>query len=81
MGEDNKDKSLYAAPKQEPIKEDETLITGAEALMRSLQAEGVKTIFGYPGCYQYPYGCCRCHDGFHTDGRYCRTGWYNGVGN
>ena len=24
-------------------------ITGAEALMRSLQAEGVKTIFGYPG--------------------------------
>ena len=41
MGEDNKDKSLYAAPKQEPIKEDETLITGAEALMRSLQAEGV----------------------------------------
>ena len=49
MGEDNKDKSLYAAPKQEPIKEDETLITGAEALMRSLQAEGVKTIFGYPG--------------------------------
>ena len=25
------------------------MITGAEALMRSLQAEGVKTIFGYPG--------------------------------
>ena len=25
------------------------IITGAEALMRSLQAEGVKTIFGYPG--------------------------------
>ena len=24
-------------------------ITGAEALMRSLQNEGVKTIFGYPG--------------------------------
>lgn len=24
-------------------------ITGAEALMRSLQAEGVDTIFGYPG--------------------------------
>ena len=24
-------------------------ITGAEALMRSLEAEGVKTIFGYPG--------------------------------
>ena len=25
------------------------VISGAEALMRSLQAEGVKTIFGYPG--------------------------------
>ncbi len=25
------------------------LITGAEALMRSLKNEGVKTIFGYPG--------------------------------
>ena len=25
------------------------IITGAEALMRSLQNEGVKTIFGYPG--------------------------------
>ena len=24
-------------------------ITGREALMRALQAEGVKTIFGYPG--------------------------------
>lgn len=24
-------------------------ITGAEALMRALQAENVKTIFGYPG--------------------------------
>ncbi|MBQ8988343.1 MAG: acetolactate synthase large subunit, partial [Prevotella sp.] len=24
-------------------------ITGSEALMRALQAEGVKTIFGYPG--------------------------------
>ena len=24
-------------------------ITGAEALMRALQNEGVKTIFGYPG--------------------------------
>lgn len=27
----------------------EELISGAEALMRSLQAEGVSTIFGYPG--------------------------------
>ena len=25
------------------------VITGAEALMRALKAEGVKTIFGYPG--------------------------------
>ena len=25
------------------------MITGSEALMRSLEAEGVKTIFGYPG--------------------------------
>ena len=25
------------------------IITGAEALMRALKAEGVKTIFGYPG--------------------------------
>ena len=24
-------------------------ITGSEALMKALQAEGVKTIFGYPG--------------------------------
>ena len=24
-------------------------ITGAKALMRALKAEGVKTIFGYPG--------------------------------
>ena len=27
----------------------EALITGAEALMRSLEHQGVKTIFGYPG--------------------------------
>ena len=25
------------------------IITGSEALMKSLEAEGVKTIFGYPG--------------------------------
>lgn len=25
------------------------IITGAEALMRALKEEGVKTIFGYPG--------------------------------
>ena len=27
----------------------EEIITGAEALMRALRDEGVKTIFGYPG--------------------------------
>ena len=27
----------------------EAIITGAEALMRALKEEGVKTIFGYPG--------------------------------
>ena len=27
----------------------ENLITGAEALMRSLKHQGVETIFGYPG--------------------------------
>lgn len=41
------------------------IITGSEALMRSLEAEGVKTIFGYPGgaimpvydaLYDYTYG-------------------------
>ena len=29
--------------------EQKTVITGSEALMRALQAEGVETIFGYPG--------------------------------
>ena len=29
--------------------EPKTIITGSEALMRALQAEGVETIFGYPG--------------------------------
>ena len=37
----------------------ENLITGAEALMRSLEHQGVKTIFGYPGAascrYLMPY--------------------------
>lgn len=28
---------------------DKELITGAEALMRSLEHQGVKTLFGYPG--------------------------------
>ena len=27
----------------------DNMITGAEALMRSLEHEGVKTLFGYPG--------------------------------
>ncbi len=31
------------------LNEAKELITGREALMRALQAEGVKTIFGYPG--------------------------------
>ena len=46
-------------------------ITGAEALMRALQAEGVKTIFGYPGgaimpvydaLYDYTRGEKKCFD-------------------
>ena len=28
---------------------EKTKISGAEALMRSLENEGVKTLFGYPG--------------------------------
>ena len=46
-------------------------ITGAKALMRALQAEGVKTIFGYPGgsimptydaLYDYTRGDNKCFD-------------------
>ena len=46
-------------------------ITGAKALMRALQAEGVKTIFGYPGgaimpvydaLYDYTRGENKCFD-------------------
>ena len=46
-------------------------ITGSEALMRALQAEGVKTIFGYPGgaimpvydsLYDYTRGEKKCFD-------------------
>ncbi|MBQ9651635.1 MAG: thiamine pyrophosphate-binding protein, partial [Prevotella sp.] len=46
-------------------------ITGAQALMRALQAEGVKTIFGYPGgsimpvydaLYDYTRGEKKCFD-------------------
>jgi acetolactate synthase-1/2/3 large subunit len=46
-------------------------ITGAKALMRALQAEGVKTIFGYPGgsimptydaLYDYTRGEKKCFD-------------------
>lgn len=46
-------------------------ITGAKALMRALQAEGVKTIFGYPGgaimpvydaLYDYTQGEQKCFD-------------------
>ena len=47
------------------------LITGSVALMRALQAEGVKTIFGYPGgsimpvydaLYDYTRGANKCFD-------------------
>ncbi len=47
------------------------IITGAEALMRALKAEGVKTIFGYPGgaimpvfdaLYDYTRGEKKCFD-------------------
>ena len=50
---------------------DKEVITGAEALMRSLKAEGVKTIFGYPGgsimpvfdaLYTYTRGDKKCFD-------------------
>jgi len=34
---------------QTRLNDEKELITGREALMRALQAEGVKTIFGYPG--------------------------------
>ena len=46
-------------------------ITGSKALMRALQAEGVKTIFGYPGgsimpvydsLYDYTRGLKKCFD-------------------
>ena len=46
-------------------------ITGAKALMRALKAEGVKTIFGYPGgsimptydaLYDYTRGEKKCFD-------------------
>ena len=46
-------------------------ITGSKALMRALQAEGVKTIFGYPGgtimpvydaLYDYTRGEKKCFD-------------------
>ena len=46
-------------------------ITGAKALMRALQAEGVKTIFGYPGgsimptydaLFDYTRGEKKCFD-------------------
>ena len=46
-------------------------ITGSKALMRALQAEGVKTIFGYPGgsimpvydaLFDYTRGEKKCFD-------------------
>ncbi|RIV22156.1 biosynthetic-type acetolactate synthase large subunit [Fibrisoma montanum] len=41
--------TVSVVPEKETITEEVKLITGSEALMRSLVAEGVETIFGYPG--------------------------------
>ncbi|CCH56745.1 acetolactate synthase, large subunit, biosynthetic type [Fibrisoma limi BUZ 3] len=41
--------TVSVVPEKETITEEVKLITGSEALMRSLVAEGVDTIFGYPG--------------------------------
>ena len=55
---DNNKKSNFSSLSQGEGR-GEALITGAEALMRSLEHQGVKTIFGYPGgasCrYSMPY--------------------------
>ena len=53
---DNNKKSNFSSLSQGEGR-GEALITGAEALMRSLEHQGVKT-----GCYQYYHGHCRCHD-------------------
>ena len=45
---DNNKKSNFSSLSQGEGR-GEALITGAEALMRSLEHQGVKTIFGYPG--------------------------------
>ena len=44
---DNNKKSNFSSLSQGEGR-GEALITGAEALMRSLEHQGVKTIFGYP---------------------------------
>lgn len=46
MGDNNKNKLCGTDNTLDAASE---VITGSEALMRSLKAEGVKTIFGYPG--------------------------------
>lgn len=46
MGDNNKNKSCLTDNTSDMTPD---VITGSEALMRSLKAEGVKTIFGYPG--------------------------------
>jgi len=57
--------------KAERLKQMKETITGKEALMRALKAEGVKTIFGYPGgsimpvydaLYDYTRGEKKCFD-------------------
>ncbi len=45
---DNNKKSNFSSLSQGEGR-GEALITGAEALMRSLEHQGVKTLFGYPG--------------------------------
>ena len=46
---DNQGKSISSPLSLGEGQGDEAFITGAEALMKALQEEGVKTIFGYPG--------------------------------
>ena len=51
---DNNKKSNFSSLSQGEGR-GEALITGAEALMRSLEHQGVKTIFGYPGAVSYTH--------------------------
>jgi len=49
MGDDNNNMRHSAPILSGEEQGNSAVITGSEALMRSLQAEGVRTIFGYPG--------------------------------